>query len=67
MKKTVEESIANQSLAAAESIASAIDKETYRKFLKDPVKNEYYWELDKLLSGCKRKTGCIICVYIENR
>lgn len=32
MKKTVEESMANQSLVAAESIASAIDKETYQNF-----------------------------------
>jgi len=59
MKKTVEESIANQSLAAAESIASAIDKETYQKFLSDPVKNEYYWELTNYLVDAREKLGAL--------
>jgi len=59
MKKTVEESIANQSLAAAESIASAIDKETYQKFLNNPMKNEYYWELTNYLVDAKEKLGAL--------
>ena len=59
MKKTVEESIANQSLAAAESIASAIDKETYQKFLNNPVKNEYYWELTNYLVDAREKLGAL--------
>ncbi|WP_205419704.1 hypothetical protein, partial [Klebsiella pneumoniae] len=45
IKKTVEESITNQSLEAAISIASFIDIETYKQFLNDPVRNEYYWEV----------------------
>jgi len=59
MKKTVEESIANQSLAAAESIASAIDIETYQKFLKNPVKNEYYWELTNYLVDARVKLDAL--------
>ncbi|KAA0955903.1 GHKL domain-containing protein [Sporosarcina sp. ANT_H38] len=59
MKKTVEESIANQSLAAAESIASALNKETYQKFLNDPVKNEYYWELTNYLVDAREKLGAL--------
>lgn len=59
MKQTVEESIANQSLAAAESIASAINKETYQIFLSDPVKNEYYWELTNYLVDARDKLGAL--------
>ncbi|HJF33910.1 MAG TPA: GHKL domain-containing protein, partial [Sporosarcina psychrophila] len=60
MKKTVEESMANQSLVAAESIASAIDKETYQNFLKNPVKNEYYWELTNYLVDAREKLGALV-------
>ncbi|WWS87315.1 GHKL domain-containing protein [Sporosarcina psychrophila] len=59
IKKTVEESIANQSLAAAESIASAIDKETYQKFLNNPAKNDYYWELTNYLVDAREKLGAL--------
>ena len=38
MKHTIEESVANQSLEAAKSIASSIDVETYQKFLDKPRK-----------------------------
>ncbi|MBO0589460.1 GHKL domain-containing protein [Sporosarcina sp. E16_8] len=65
MKKTVEESIGNQSLIAAESIASALDKETYRKFLSNPVKNDYYWELTNYLVDAKEKLGALFVYTLE--
>ncbi|WP_186672844.1 GHKL domain-containing protein [Sporosarcina sp. BP05] len=65
MKKTVEESIGNQNLVAAESIAAAIDKETYRKFLNNPVKNDYYWELTNYLVDARQKLGALIVYTLE--
>ncbi|MFJ7952535.1 GHKL domain-containing protein [Lysinibacillus sp. NPDC096418] len=59
MKKTVEESIANQSLEAAISIASAMDIETYKKFLENPVRNEYYWEIRRYLNDAREKLGAL--------
>ena len=55
MKKTVEESIANQSLEAAGSIASSIDVEAYKQFLDNPVKNDYYWQLRNYLNDARVK------------
>ncbi len=63
IKKTVEESIANQSLAAAESIASAIDKETYQKFLNNPAKNDYYWELTNYLVDAEKNWVHYLCIH----
>lgn len=59
MKKTVEESIANQSLKAAISIASAMDIEPYKKFLENPVRNEYYWEIRGYLNDAREKLGAL--------
>lgn len=60
--KTVEESVANQSLEAAESIAASIDVEVYKKFLSDPVKNEAYWEIRNYLNDAREKLG-VLYVY----
>lgn len=65
MKNTVEESIANQSLEAAKSIASKIDKDTYKKFLSNPVKNEYYWELTDYLADAREKLGALYVYTLE--
>ncbi|MEK4407009.1 GHKL domain-containing protein [Sporosarcina sp. FSL K6-6792] len=65
MKKTVEESIGNQSLIAAESIASALDKETYQKFLNNPAKNDYYWELTNYLVDAREKLGALFVYTLE--
>lgn len=59
MKETVEESIANQSLEAAISLAKTIDKETYQKFLNDPQKNEYYIEIRNYLTDARKKLGAL--------
>ncbi|MFJ7734751.1 Spo0B domain-containing protein [Lysinibacillus sp. NPDC097287] len=59
MKKTVEESIANQSLEAAISIASSMDIETYKKFLENPGRNEYYWEIRRYLNDAREKLGAL--------
>lgn len=60
--KTVEESVANQSLEAAESIASSIDVEIYKKFLSDPAKNEFYWDIRSYLNDAREKLG-VLYVY----
>ena len=65
MKKTVEESIANQSLEIAKTVASSIDIETYQQFLKDPVKNKSYWEVKSFLNDAREKLGALH-VYIGN-
>ncbi|MFE3576193.1 GHKL domain-containing protein [Lysinibacillus sp. NPDC059133] len=59
MKKTVEESIANQSLEAAISIASLIDVEAYKQFLDNPEKNDYYWQLRSYLNDARVKLGAL--------
>ena len=63
IKKTVEESIANQSMQSAISIASSIDTERYKRFLANPIKNEDYWETRKYLNDAREKTGALY-VYI---
>ena len=59
MKQTVEESIANQSLEAAVSIASSMDIEVYKKFLANPERNEYYWEIRRYLDDAREKLGAL--------
>ncbi|MET4560043.1 two-component system sensor histidine kinase AgrC [Lysinibacillus parviboronicapiens] len=65
LKKTVEESIANQSLEAAISIASSIDIEEYKQFLEDPVKNEHYWKLRNSLNDAREKLGALFVYTLE--
>lgn len=59
MKKTIEESIGNQNLEAAKSIAASMDKEVYKKFLLNPIKNEEYWETRKYLNDAREKIGAL--------
>ncbi|TQR20053.1 GHKL domain-containing protein [Psychrobacillus vulpis] len=65
MKRTVEESIGNQSLEAAKTIAAAIDTDTYQQFLNDPVRNEYYWELRSYLNDAREKLGALYVYTLE--
>ncbi len=65
MKKTVEESIANQSLEAAISIASTIDVEAYKQFLDNPVENDYYWQLRNYLNDARLKIGALFVYTLE--
>ena len=62
MKTTVQESLANQNLEAAKSIAAGIDVDTYQQFLNDPVRNEYYEEIKKYLMDAREKLG-VLYVY----
>ncbi len=57
--ETVEESIANQSLEAAKSIASDLNLSTYQKFLENPEKNEYYEEINNYLNDARKKLGVL--------
>ncbi|MGM9950236.1 MAG: GHKL domain-containing protein [Lysinibacillus sp.] len=63
--KTVEESIANQTLQAARSIASEMDLEVYQRFLNEPVRNEYYWQVREYLNDAREKLGALY-VYTLN-
>lgn len=65
MKKTVEESIANQSLEAAITIASSIDVEAYQQFLENPQKNDYYWALRSYLNDARVKLGALFVYTLE--
>ena len=65
MSHTVEESIANQSLESAKSIAASIDVETYQKFLDNPVKNEYYREIEFFLDDAREKLGSLYVYTLE--
>ncbi|MFJ7952534.1 sensor histidine kinase [Lysinibacillus sp. NPDC096418] len=65
MTKTVEESIANQTLEAAISISSALDIEKYKKFLNDPVTDENYWELREYLNDAREKLGALHVYTLE--
>ncbi|KOP80586.1 histidine kinase [Lysinibacillus sp. FJAT-14745] len=65
IKKTVEESIANQSLEAAISIASSIDVEAYKQFLDNPEKNDYYWQLRNYLNDARVKLGALFVYTLE--
>lgn len=59
MKSTVTETIANQSIGVAKSIASSMDIETYQHFLMNPVKNEHYWEMRSYLNDAREKIGAL--------
>ena len=65
IRKTVEESIANQNLEAAKSIASGIDIETYQQFLNNPVKNSYYWEIRSYLNDATEKIDALYVYTLE--
>ncbi|MFJ7661503.1 sensor histidine kinase [Lysinibacillus sp. NPDC097162] len=65
MKKTVEESIANQSLEAAISIASSLDVKQYQQFLNNPVESEDYWELRSYLNDAREKLGALFVYTLE--
>ncbi|QDQ02178.1 GHKL domain-containing protein [Lysinibacillus fusiformis] len=65
LKKTVEESIANQSLEAATSIAKSIDIGEYKQFLNDPVKNEHYWKLRSKLNDAREQLGALFVYTLE--
>lgn len=62
IKKTVEESIANQNLEAAKSIAASLDVEAYKRFLEKPVKNKEYWQIKQYLNDAREKIG-VLYVY----
>lgn len=59
IKKTAVNSIVNQNIEAAKSIAASMDTETYKLFLKNPVKNEYYQEIKGYLEDAREKNGAL--------
>lgn len=59
IKKTAENSIANQNIEAAKSIAASMDIETYKRFLENPVKNNEYIEIKRYLEDAREKNGAL--------
>ena len=59
IKKTAENSIANQNIEAAKSIAASMDIETYKRFLEHPVKNKEYLEIKRYLEDAREKNGAL--------
>ncbi len=57
--KTVEESVANQTLQAARSIASEMDMGVYERFLEKPARNIYYWNIRSYLNDAREKLGAL--------
>ncbi|WP_431026977.1 GHKL domain-containing protein [Lysinibacillus sp. LZ02] len=64
-KMTVEESIVNQSLTAAKSIASAMDIDTYEQFLSNRARTEQYWKIRNYLNDAREKTGALYVYTME--
>jgi two-component system sensor histidine kinase AgrC len=59
IKKSAENSIANQSIEAARPIAASMDTEAYKRFLKNPVKNKEYMEIKRYLEDAREKNGAL--------
>ena len=59
IKKTTVNSIVNQNIIAAKSIAASMDTETYKLFLENPVKNKEYQEIKHYLEDAREKNGAL--------
>ncbi|KAB7672695.1 GHKL domain-containing protein [Bacillus sp. B1-b2] len=59
IRKTTLNSIANQNIVVAQSIASSLDVETYQSFLENPVKNKAYDEIKEYLEDVRDKNGAL--------
>ncbi|MFP7471402.1 GHKL domain-containing protein [Niallia taxi] len=59
IKKTAVNSVVNQNIEAAKSIAASMDTENYKLFLRNPVKNEYYYEVKDYLEDAREKNGAL--------
>lgn len=57
--RSTENSIANQNIEVAKSIAASMDIETYKSFLEKPVKNEEYLEIKRYLEDAREKNGAL--------
>ncbi|MFC3886350.1 ATP-binding protein [Bacillus songklensis] len=58
-KRTIELSIATQSVQIAETAAASINVEQYKRFLANPTKNEDYWKIRRALNDIRKKTGAL--------
>lgn len=59
IKRTTVNSISNQNILAAKSIAETMDVETYKRFLENPVKNKEYQEIKQYLEDAREKIGAL--------
>ena len=59
ISKAVENSITDFSINSVNSLSSQFDAEKYEEFLKNPIKNDTYWELREQLNDFREVTGML--------
>ena len=59
IKNTVQRSVANQNLLVAKSVASTLDIEAYKRFLKNPVKSQEYEDIKAYLENVRENVGVV--------
>lgn len=59
IKNSVQRSVANQHLLIANSVASTMDIESYKRFLKNPVKSQDYQNIKEYLENAREKSGAV--------
>ncbi|QCR30989.1 GHKL domain-containing protein [Lysinibacillus sp. SGAir0095] len=59
IEATVQEAIANQTLDTAKAVSAKIDIDTYKKFLSNPEKNDYYWKINDQLNNIREDIGAL--------
>ncbi|MDN4494773.1 GHKL domain-containing protein [Ureibacillus aquaedulcis] len=65
IEATVEEAIANQALDTAKEVSARIDIDTYKKFLENREKNDYYWKLNNELNSIRENIGALYVYILE--
>lgn len=64
-KRSVELSIATQSVQVAKTAADSLDTEKYKRFLKHRTRNEDFWEITSYLNDIREKTGSLYIYTLE--
>ncbi|HWK23071.1 MAG TPA: GHKL domain-containing protein [Ureibacillus sp.] len=64
-ESTVKEAITSQALESAKAAAVKFDVDTYKKFLTNPEKNDYYWEISRQLNDVREDVGALFVYILE--
>lgn len=64
-KKSVELSIATQSIQIAKNAANSLDTETYKRFLKHRTRDKDFWEITSYLNDIREETGSMYVYTLE--
>ena len=59
IKNSVQRSVGNQHLLIANSVARTMDIESYKRFLKNPVKSQDYQNIKEYLENAREKSGAV--------